>query len=123
MLSQYENMPFIKALAQNIPDFIDILTPPPLEPLKRVKDKLGVHRLMLVEIIGSVVRILFPTLQEEIMRTRLLQHVLDLFFKYEWHNILHSVVLNLILYFIANSDKIKIKEYLRHMLCDLKLTE
>lgn len=49
--------------------------------------------------------------------------MLDLFFKFEWHNILHQIVLNIMLFIIQNSDKSKIRAYLKHLLCDQKLTE
>ena len=73
MLSQYENMPFLKTLLNNFDTFSEMLS---------IKDNsaaggngretLGVHRLKIIEIMNQVIRIQFPSVQEGLVNSNIL---------------------------------------------------
>ncbi|KAL4467665.1 hypothetical protein ABPG74_013000 [Tetrahymena malaccensis] len=119
MLQQYENMAFLKTLSSSFDALADILAGKDSNAAGgNSKGVLGIHRLKIIEIMNQVIRIQFPSVQEGLVNSKILQHMLDLFFKYEWHNILHQIVLNILLFIIQNCDKSKIRAYLKHLLVD-----
>ncbi|KAL4475412.1 hypothetical protein ABPG72_022047 [Tetrahymena utriculariae] len=119
MLQQYENMAFLKTLSSSFDALADILAGKDSNAAGgNSRGALGLQRLKIIEIMNQVIRIQFPSVQEGLVNSKILQHMLDLFFKHEWHNILHQIVLNILLFIIQNCDKSKIRAYLKHLLVD-----
>jgi len=57
---------------------------------------LGQNRLKILEVLLALVSLKSPAVEAKLIELSVLPTVLDLFFKYEWHNLLHNLVKSLL---------------------------
>jgi len=97
-------------------DFVEVLrSPPATAPIVNstgtLDPPLGQNRLKILEVLYALVSLRSAEVEAKIIELRVLPTVLDLFFKYEWHNFLHNLVKNLLEIVITGENK-EIKESL-----------
>ena len=78
-------------------DLVALLhAPPPMAAITNstgtLNPPLGGVRLSILELIAILVALENPVVQERLAAMRVMTAVLDIFFKYEWHNMLHNLV-------------------------------
>lgn len=84
-------------ILQRLEDLVMLLhKPPPMAAIINSTGKLdpplGVVRLKVLELIAMLVALDNPVVEERLASLKVLPAVLDIFFKYEWHNLLHNLV-------------------------------
>jgi len=97
-------------------DFVHVLRSPPATPAiinstGKLDPPLGQNRLKILEVIQALISLKNPEVEGKMIELGVLPTVLDLFFKYEWHNFLHNLVKNLLEIVITGENK-AIKESL-----------
>jgi hypothetical protein len=84
-------------ILQRLEDLVMLLhKPPPMAVIVNSTGKLdpplGIVRLKVLELIAMLVALDDPVVEERLATLKVLPAVLDIFFKYEWHNLLHNLV-------------------------------
>lgn len=97
-------------------DFVEVLRNPPATPAivnstGTLDPPLGQNRLKILEVIHALISLKNPEVEAKMIELGVLPTVLDLFFKYEWHNFLHNLVKNLLEIVITGENR-AIKESL-----------
>mmetsp|Transcript_2494 Transcript_2494/g.3963 ORF Transcript_2494/g.3963 Transcript_2494/m.3963 type:complete len:603 (-) Transcript_2494:38-1846(-) len=97
-------------------DFVQVLRSPPATPAiinstGTLDPPLGQNRLKILEVVQALISLKNPEVEAKMIELGVLTTVLDLFFKYEWHNFLHNLVKNLLEIVIMGENK-AIKESL-----------
>jgi len=85
------------AIVERLEDLVNVLhTPPRMQPLTNstgtLDPPLGVVRLHVLELIAMLVALENPVVEARLAALKVLPAVLDMFFKYAWHNLLHNLV-------------------------------
>jgi hypothetical protein len=62
----------------------------------RLDPPLGQNRLKILEVVLALVSLKSPEVEAKLMELSVLPTVMDLFFAYEWHNLLHNLVKTLL---------------------------
>jgi len=84
-------------IVERLEDLVNVLhNPPRMEAVINTTGKLdpplGVVRLRVLELIGMLVALENPVVDARLAALKVLPAVLDMFFKYAWHNLLHNLV-------------------------------
>jgi serine/threonine-protein phosphatase 6 regulatory subunit 3 len=111
-------------IMSRIPQFIHLLKhPPPMERLELtfgvLDPPLGEARLRVIEFLISLYHYGFQPINNELIRHQVLSVIFDLFFKYEYNNILHNLVLRSVNFVLA-SENFELK---RSLFQDVKILE
>jgi len=85
------------AIVERLEDLVNVLHKPPrMQPLTNstgtLDPPLGVVRLRVLELIAMLVALENPVVEARLAALKVLPAVLDMFFKYAWHNLLHNLV-------------------------------
>jgi hypothetical protein len=90
--------PVLEVVARRLGSFVRILKDPP-KSLTGVTNQagvldppLGAARLKVLEVLSVMVMLGNKDLEEQIVKLRVLPAVLDIFFEYPWHNLMHNLV-------------------------------
>eukprot|EP01118_Nematostelium_gracile_P018179 TRINITY_DN8001_c0_g1_i1.p1 TRINITY_DN8001_c0_g1~~TRINITY_DN8001_c0_g1_i1.p1 ORF type:complete len:513 (+),score=137.65 TRINITY_DN8001_c0_g1_i1:50-1588(+) len=103
-------IPLMKIVSKETKNYSDF--PDPLKgSIYPIGPALGFKRLKLVEIIGALACTAYQELDRKVMETGAVPIVLDLFFEYQWNNILHLEV-EIMVTFILEKTNDEFKEYL-----------
>ncbi|EGR30418.1 hypothetical protein IMG5_132650 [Ichthyophthirius multifiliis] len=110
MLVQFEEMQFFQSLKNHFGEFQKILE------LKEEEKYCGVERLKIIEIYQAIVFIQFPFVSSVLKENGGFGKIWEVFFKFQWNNIMQLKVLEFLRGILENLDKNKyLKEYLREI--------
>lgn len=108
--------PSIGIILSRLPQLISILqNPPAMDPIETTSGTLdpplGETRLKIVEFLASLFHVRSTDIEQELIKCNSIGVVLDLFFQYEFNNMLHFQVLHIINYILC-SDSLDMKRAL-----------
>lgn len=91
-------------------DLVEVLRSPPATPAiinttGKLDPPLGQNRLKILEVLLALVSLKSPAVEAKLIELSVLPTVLDLFFKYEWHNLLHNLVKSLLEIIIKGENR------------------
>jgi hypothetical protein len=104
----------IRAIVDRLSDLINVLQSPPAMPAiinttGKLDPPLGCIRMKVVDLLHALVLTGDAVVEQKIIESKALSVVMDLFFKYEWCNILHNTVKSMIDEILAG-DKSNMKK-------------
>mmetsp|Transcript_18562 Transcript_18562/g.45586 ORF Transcript_18562/g.45586 Transcript_18562/m.45586 type:complete len:649 (-) Transcript_18562:1451-3397(-) len=87
----------VHAISGRMGDLVGMLTKPPaIAPITNTTGTLdppmGSIRLKVIDVLHALISLADPVVEEHIVQSKVLPICLDLFFKYEWCNLLHNTV-------------------------------
>eukprot|EP00283_Hemiselmis_rufescens_P012450 CAMPEP_0173445124 /NCGR_PEP_ID=MMETSP1357-20121228/33629_1 /TAXON_ID=77926 /ORGANISM="Hemiselmis rufescens, Strain PCC563" /LENGTH=638 /DNA_ID=CAMNT_0014411257 /DNA_START=44 /DNA_END=1956 /DNA_ORIENTATION=- len=106
----------IRVIAERLGDMVTLLARPPKVPpitntTGTLNPPMGSVRLKVLDTIHALVTLSDPYVDEQIIELRALPVCLDLFFRYEWCNLLHNTV-RMMLEGILGGDRVSLKRCL-----------
>eukprot|EP00475_Leptophrys_vorax_P033467 TRINITY_DN5259_c0_g2_i1.p1 TRINITY_DN5259_c0_g2~~TRINITY_DN5259_c0_g2_i1.p1 ORF type:complete len:563 (-),score=151.66 TRINITY_DN5259_c0_g2_i1:194-1717(-) len=118
--------PELDAVITRLPDLLLMLNKAPTTELPtsygKLTPPLGEVRLRAAELTCNLVQFDKAQLQEEMGKLKLIPKLLDLFFEFPWHNILHNLVESAIQIILA-AEEGRLTEFRRSLIHDGKLLE
>ncbi|KAL9652266.1 hypothetical protein ABK040_011926 [Willaertia magna] len=122
-----ENLPnAIKVILSKLPDLVNLLKELPTDnnntlvlTFGTLNPPLGETRLKVIEFLSSLYHIRCEPVEKALIECNVLNVVIDLFFKYEFNNLLHNLLLNIIS-FILSGDSQSLK---KNLFVDCKIVE
>lgn len=114
----------LRVIMSRIYQFVDILRNPPTMSeihlsFGTLDPPLGEIRLKVIEFLSALYHISFPPIERELIRHNVLAVMFDLFFKYEFNNILHNMVLKNVSFILAGEST----DLKRTLFRDVKIIE
>ena len=114
----------LRVVMSRISQFVNILRSPPTMPemhlsFGTLSPPLGETRLKIIEFLSALYHISFPPIERELIRHNVLSVMFDLFFQYEFNNILHNMVLKNVSFILAGEST----DLKRTLFRDVKIIE
>ncbi|EFC45663.1 SAPS domain-containing protein [Naegleria gruberi] len=99
----------IKVILTKLPQLVKLLENPPTQPsltltFGTLSPPLGETRLKVVEFLSSLYHIRCELVEKALISSNVLGVVINLFFQYEFNNMLHNLLLNIISFILASES-------------------
>lgn len=115
----------LRVIMQRLDQFVALLKNPPSDLAElhlsfgTLNPPLGETRLKVVEFLSALYHIGFPPIEKELIKNNVLNTIFDLFFEYEFNNILHNIVLKNVGFILAGESM----ELKRSLFKDCRIVE
>eukprot|EP00288_Rhodomonas_lens_P007255 CAMPEP_0177725400 /NCGR_PEP_ID=MMETSP0484_2-20121128/19230_1 /TAXON_ID=354590 /ORGANISM="Rhodomonas lens, Strain RHODO" /LENGTH=674 /DNA_ID=CAMNT_0019237909 /DNA_START=137 /DNA_END=2158 /DNA_ORIENTATION=- len=107
----------IEEVLKGVERMVGVLrNPPPIQPIVNqagsLDPPLGSTRLKVLEVLQALVGLEYASVDRELVAKKVIPATLDVFFRYEWHNLMHNLVQKMLQTVLNKQDDGGLKEAL-----------